>query len=199
MPNLEELYLLAHRVDANKIFAMPLPNLQILQLDHSNRYPLDKLAANKSLTNLTTILCHPHALDLDGDEEEPGAYIRLAHLRAICRSPHLKGLLHLRLRLTDFGDKGAKEIVESGILKRLKILDLQGGGMSDTGAKQLADCPDLKNLEFLSLHANALTKTGIDALKATGVKVDVAKQHGNSTEESGDDNLPNYLFDGDIE
>src|SRR5262249_26037300 len=107
MPKLEELYLLAHRVDANKIFPLPMPNLRALQLYHSNSYPLDKLAANTSLTNLTAILCHPHAMEFD--DEEGGAYIRLAHLKAICRSPHLKSLTQLRLRLTDFGDKGADE------------------------------------------------------------------------------------------
>ncbi len=199
MPQLEELYLLSHRVDANKIFALPLPHLRILQLYHSNRYPLDKLAANKSLTNLTTILCHPHAIDYYSDEEEPGAYIRLAHLRAICRSPHLTSLLHLRLRLSDFGDKGADEIVDSGLLKRLKMLDLQGGCISDAGAKRLADCPDLKNLEFLNLRANALTKTGIEALNKTGVKLDVSAQHDTVGGDWGDGELPEYLFEGDIE
>ena len=136
MPHIEELYLLAHRVDANKLFVLPMPNLRVLQLYHSNRYPLDKLAANKTLTKLTHLLCHPHAMDFDGDDEEDGgAYIRLKHLRAICRSPHLKSLTHLRLRLTDFGDKGVEEIVSSGMLKRLKVLDLKGGCVTDDGAK----------------------------------------------------------------
>jgi uncharacterized protein (TIGR02996 family) len=197
MPNLEELCLLAHHVDANKIFPLPLPNLRILQLYHSHSYPLDKLAANASLTNLTTLLCHPHAVDFD--EEEPGAYIRLAHLRAICRSPHLKSLTTLRLRLTDFGDKGAKEIVDSGILKRLKVLDLKGGCMTDKGAKLLAGCPDLKNLDFLNLSRNAMTKAGEQALKATGVKIDVSSQHNEAPGESEDGDLPEYLFEGDIE
>ena len=70
MPNLEELYLLAHRVDASKIFPLPLPNLRIFQLYHSNSYPLDKLAANKSLTSLTTLLCHPHAREYDDEGRE---------------------------------------------------------------------------------------------------------------------------------
>ncbi|MFO0850210.1 MAG: WGR domain-containing protein [Gemmataceae bacterium] len=197
MPHLEELYLLAHRVDANKVFALPLPELRVLQLYHSNSYPLDKLAANKTLTNLTTLLCHPHAIDFDDDTN--GAYIRLSHLRAICRSPHLTSLTHLRLRLTDFGDAGAKEIVESGILKRLKLLDLRGGCITDNGAKLLANCPDLKNLEFLNLQANALTAAGVDAIKATGVKANTAAQHNNAGGNFGGDQLPEYLFEGDIE
>ena len=194
MPNLEALYLLAHRVDANKLFALPMPNLRVLQLYHSDSYPLDTLAANKSLANLTTILCHPHALEYDNEEE--GAYIRLAHLRAICRSPHLAKLTHLRLRLTDFGDKGAAEIVSSGILKRLKTLDLQGGCISDKGAKVLADCPDLKKLEFLNLSRNALQKDGVKAIEATGVKADLSAQHGIVATEG---EMPEYLFEGDIE
>lgn len=194
MPDVEELYLLAHRVDANKIFPLPMPNLRVLQLYHSIRYPLDKLAANPSLTKLTTLLCHPHALEYD---DESRASIRLPHLRALCRSPHLVALTHLRLRLTDFGDAGAKEIVESGILKRLKVLDLKCGCITDKGAKLLADCSDLKNLEHLNLSRNALTKAGEQALKATGVNVNVAGQHGETGGEDGE--LPEYLFEGDIE
>lgn len=196
MPNLEELYLLAHRVDANKIFPLPLPNLRVLQLYHSRSYPLDKLAANTSLTNLTTILCHPHAMEYD--DEETGAYIRLSHLRAICRSKHLGNLSVLQLRLSDFGDAGAKEIVESGLLKRLKVLDLQGGCITDEGARILAAAPALKNLEFLNLRSNALTQAGILALQGTGVKLDTAGQH-NQTGPFEEGDTPEYLFEGDIE
>ena len=195
MPNLVDLHLLAHRVDANKIFALPLPHLRTLQLYHSQSYPLEKLAANESFANLTALLCHPHALE--DNEDEPGAYIRLAHLRAICRSKHLTALTHLQLRLSDFGDAGAKEIVESGILKRLHWLDLQAGCLSDVGANLLAACPDLKNLQHLNLRSNALTPVGVAALQATGVKVDVAGQHGQTGPFDGE--LPEYLFEGDIE
>ncbi len=199
MPNLEELHLLAHRVDANKIFPLPMPNLRVLRLYHSVSYPLDKLAANPSLTNLTALLCHPHALEHDGDDD--GAYIRLTHLRAVCRSPYLKSLTHLRLRLTDFGDGGAKELVESGVLKRLKVLDLQGGCMTDAGAAVLAACPDLKNLEALNLSRNALTPAGAALLQATGVKADVSRQHDGKPDEDEDEDgqMPEYLYEGDIE
>jgi hypothetical protein len=170
-----------------------MPNLRVLQLYHSNSYPLDKLAANPSLTQLTTLLCHPHAMEYD--DEEAGAYIRLSHLRAICRSPHLTSLTRLQLRLTDFGDAGAKELVESGLLKRL---DLQGGCITDAGATLLAKCPDLKDLEALNLRGNALTPAGVKALQATGVKVDAAQQHG-QTGPFDEGEMPEYLFEGDIE
>jgi uncharacterized protein (TIGR02996 family) len=196
MPNVEEMHLLAHRVDAGKIFALPMPNLRVLTLYHSNDYPLDRLAANASLANLTTLRCHPHAMEFDDDQE--GAYIRLGHLRALCRSPHLKALTHLALRLTDFGDRGAKEIVESGILKRLRVLDLHGGCMTDEGAAHLAACPDLKNLEYIDLSNNALSTVGDKAIRATKVKANLAGQHGQAgSSEEGE--IPEYLFQGDIE
>lgn len=194
MPNLERLALLAHRVDANKLFALPMPRLESLLLFHSHSYPLEKLAANSSLTNLETLRCHPHALEHDDDEE--GAYIRLSQLRAICRSPHLFKLSHLCLRLTDFGDAGVKEIVQSGMLKRLTVLDLQGGCITDVGAKLLADYPDLKRLHRLNLNTNALTEKGIALLEATGVPLTAVGQHG---QVPGDGETPEYLFEGDIE
>jgi hypothetical protein len=196
MTLIEEVELYAHRVDANKLFVLPMPHLKSLTLFHSNSYPLDKLAANKTLTNLATLRCHPHALEYDDDEE--GAYIRLKHLRAVCRSPHLTSLTHLCLRLTDFGDDGAAEIVSSGILKRLRVLDLQGGCMSDKGAAALAACPDLKSLEFLNLQSNGLTGAGVAVLRATKVKAELGRQHG-TTARGSDGEMPEYLFEGDIE
>ncbi len=197
MPALEELYLLADEVDAHKLFSLSMPNLRILQFYHGKRYPLDHLTGNPSLTNLTTLLCHPHAIDYN--DVEAGAYIRLEHLRAICRSPHLKNLTNLRLRLTDFGDAGARELVESGILKRLKILDLQGGCITDAGAQMLAGCPDLKKLDFLNLSRNALTDAGVKAITATGMKANLSSQHNDEAGEFGGGDIPEYLFEGDIE
>jgi uncharacterized protein (TIGR02996 family) len=197
MPFVEEVELYAHHVDANKLFALPMPRLRSLTLYHSDSYPLDKLAANKTLTELTTIRCHPHALDFD--KEEPGAYIRLRHLKAICRAAHLTKLTHLCLRLTDFGDDGIEEIVASGLLKRLRVLDLRGGCVSDDGAKVLAASPDLKNLQFLNLRSNALTAAGVAAIKATKVNADVTHQHTATSADDEDGEMPEYLFDGDME
>lgn len=197
MPRIQDLAVYAHRVDANKLFVLPMPNLRSLVLFNSHSYPLDKLAANKSLTNLTTLQCHPHALDYD--EEERGAYIRLKHLKAVCRSPYLTNLTHLMLRCADFGDEGVKEIIDSGLLARLKVLDLRAGCITDAGAERLAASPHLKKLEFLNLQNNALTKDGVKAIKATGVNADLTSMHreGPPDPESGE--MPEFLYDGDIE
>ncbi len=192
MPDVEELRIFAHVRDAKKLVALPMPNLRVFELYHGWSYPLDKLASNTSLTNLTHLHCHPHGLE---DDNPP--YIRLAGLKAVCRSPHLKKLTHLRLRLTDFGDKGAEEIVSSGILKQLKVLDLRHGCMSDKGAKALAASPDLKNLTLLDVSFNALTKEGIDALKATGVPL--AANHMHTDTAYDPDDYQEYLAHGDPE
>jgi hypothetical protein len=95
------------------------------------------------------------------------------------------------------GDAGAKEIAQSGILKRLKVLDLQLGCISDEGAKALAACPDLKDLELLDLSHNALGEEGIQALKGTGVKLVAREQHEETRYDPDDDN--EFLWQGDVE
>src|SRR5262249_28737822 len=138
LPRLEELSLLFRADDLAEVFALPtLTNLRVLQLYHQHRYPLEVLADNPALANLTTLVCHPASYG------GRARCIRLEDLHALCRSPHLRSLTHLRLRLTELGDEGCAEIVESGILKRLRILDLNLGSVTDEGARELAACPDL--------------------------------------------------------
>lgn len=193
MPLLEELYLLAHRVDMKTLFAMStLPKLRILQIDHNRTYPLEILAANAAFSNLTHLMFHPHALE----PEDDSAYISLAGMRAIVHSPHLKKLTHLRLRLSDLGDEGCEEIVSSGILNHLKVLDLMHGRITDEGAKTLANCKDIRNLELLNVSYNYLTNDGVNALKKSGLaKLQAESQY---TPNGNHDDLE-YLWMGDME
>ena len=63
-PRLEELYLLAHRVDMDCLFVLKsLTNLRVLQIYHNYHYPLEILAANPAFKNLTHLLLYPHALE----------------------------------------------------------------------------------------------------------------------------------------
>jgi uncharacterized protein (TIGR02996 family) len=192
MPRLEVLHVLAQGVDTTQLFGLrTLTHLRELLVYHMDRYPLHILAKNPGFANLTHLLCHPHAMT----EDEP--YIRMAQLRDVCRSKVLTKLTHLRLRMSDFGDKGCEEIVSSGILKRLKVLDLRNGTMTDAGAATLAACPDLKNLELLDLDRNCLTDAGTRALKEAGVKKVVAREQWQPTGDEGNDQQ--YLFEGDGE
>jgi uncharacterized protein (TIGR02996 family) len=189
LPRLEELYLFAHDVDTDRLFAQPtLDNLRILQVYHLHRYPLHLLANNESLGRLTHLLLQPHALE--PRDERP--YITLEGLRAVVRSPCLRNLTHLRLRLSDLGNEGCEEIVQSGALRRLKVLDLMHGRITDRGAAVLAACPDLRHLDLLEVSFNQLTPTGIAALRATKVPLQAARQR-----QPGDDE--EYLYAGDME
>jgi uncharacterized protein (TIGR02996 family) len=195
MPRIEELYLRAYSVPAAEVFALPMPRLRVLLYDHADHYPLEVLAANPSLGNLTHLHCYPHAQRPD----DPDAYIRLDQLRAICRSPHLGSLSQLHLLLTDFGDEGVEEVITSGLLARLRVLDLSLGCVTDRGAALLAARPELKNLELLNLASNALEKEGIALLEATGVLVSTHAQHGEHPSRLGPDGYLEYLSYGDME
>jgi hypothetical protein len=82
----------------------------------------------------------------------------------------------VQLRCSDGGDALVDDIVESGILKRLKMLDLRHGHITDAGARQLASCPDAKQLEVLDLTNNRLTAKGRAALFAAGIQAITERQ-----------------------
>jgi uncharacterized protein (TIGR02996 family) len=190
-PRLEELYLNTNLLGIEDLFALPaLGNIRVLQYYYGTDYtgdtsegvyPLIALANNASLKLLTTLRLHPGR----------DATIDLAEMDAVLRSPHLPSLNHLQVHMTTFGDDGCRSIIESGALRRLKVLDIGHGNMTDEGARLLADCPDLKNLEMLDVSRNALTARGIAALRATGVRVVADDQHAADEED--------YLYDIDFE
>jgi hypothetical protein len=181
-----------------KLFSLPLHRLRLLQVYHMNRrYPLEVLAANEALANLTSLRFHPHHhVDLLHDDPPAGpedGYITLEGVRALVRSPHLPALTHLQLRLSTMGDAGVEEIVRSGILKRLKVLDLRHGCVTDAGARTLAECPDLRRLELLDLDRNRLSPAGVAALQGAGIMVRAGDQV------RSDEDVNQYLFEGDFE
>jgi uncharacterized protein (TIGR02996 family) len=184
---LEELYLFAHAAEAGQVFALRnLTNLRVLVVYHEREYPLEVLAANPALHNLTILRMHPR----HGWAEE-GSYLPLAQVRALLRSPHLTALKELHLHGSDLGDEGCEEIVRSGILKRLEVLDLRHGRVTDWGARALVECPDVRRLQHLSLEDNQLTDTGRALLRGLGIDVRCKWQ-----EEVGSQV---YLYSGDME
>jgi uncharacterized protein (TIGR02996 family) len=194
-PRLEELYLNTDLRDIDRLFTLPaLGNLRVFQYYYGSNYypgddrqghayPLSVLANNASLKRLTTLRLHPGR----------DATIDIDELDALLRSPHLPALTHLQVHMTTFGDEGCRRILDSGILKRLEVLDLGYGNMTDEGARLLAGCPDLKNLRLLDVRRNALTAEGIATLEGVGIKVVADNQH------SGDEEYPDYLYEVDFE
>ncbi len=187
MTRLEELYLFAQHCETDLVFASPdLSKLRILLVYHDDAYPLEVLAANPALRNLTTLLLHPTHSYPDAE-----CYLPRAQVRALLRSPHLTALKNLHLHGSDLGDEGCQEIVRSGILKRLEVLDLRHGRVSDAGARALAECPDVRRLRHLSLENNELTDAGRALLNGLGIDVRCERQNEVGSEE--------YLYSGDME
>ena len=156
MPNLEELYLLAHRVDAEQDLppadAKPsdLPTLPQQQLParQASREQVAYEPDNAPLPPARTGIRRRGA----------GAYIRLPISGdlplAAPDEPDPPPTAADRLRR-----RGGERVVESGILKRLKVLDLQGGCITDEGARLLAGRPRSEAPGIPQPEPNALTKT----------------------------------------
>src|SRR5262249_3940218 len=93
MPRLEELHLLCKDFDPVPVFACrTLTHLRVLRVYHLGKdgtdvwhrgerqryeYPLDALAANRSLANLTHLLFHPHQQEYGGTSFLPLQQVRL--------------------------------------------------------------------------------------------------------------------------
>jgi hypothetical protein len=188
-PRMEELYLNTALQGITNLFAYSrLENIRVLQYYYGtgysvggNPYPLASLAGNASLKNLTALRLHPGR----------DATIELEEMDTVLRSPNLPQLTQLQVHLTAFGDEGCYRIIQSGILRRLKVLDIGYGDMTDEGARLLAGCPDLKQLDALVVSRNALTEQGIAALKGTGIQVVAENQHA--------DGENDYLYEVDLE
>jgi uncharacterized protein (TIGR02996 family) len=202
MPRLEELSIFAHIYmddemwqDMHRILSSPtLTNLRVYRHYHGTTYALEPLASNPALRRLTHLLIFPHSFARAFDpahlgtsdwieaREGPGLYRE--NVRAVVTSPYLPSLTHLQLRCCNGGDAMVQDIVSSGILKRLEMLDLRHGFITDQGAKWLAECPDTRNLKLVDLVNNRLTATGIAQLQSAGVPIRAERQQG---EPYGDD------------
>jgi hypothetical protein len=185
MTRVEELHLFIRGLDSAKLFGLgTLQHLRVLQVYHLLEYPLARLATNPALRQLTHLLLHPAWL------EDPSAY-RREEVRALLGSPHLVSLRHLQLRLSELGDRCCEDLVASGILKRLEVLDLQHGTITDAGARTLAACPDLRHLDRLLIADNNLSGAGVAALRGTSIRVEAGAQHDIDDE--------NWRYEGDME
>ena len=193
LPRIEELDLLVNGYDPAPLFALQnLTTLRVLRLYHLQaRHPLEILAANPALTNLTHLLLHPPRCEIEWDT---GPFVDLAGVLDLLHSPHLPKLTHLQIRLCDMGNAGVHEIVRSGILKRLRVLDLRHGCITDEGARILASCPDLKRLERLDIDRNAMTAAGVAELRSVGIPV-----RGDDQQTAEQVAGQWYLYEGDTE
>lgn len=189
-PRLEELRLYVRFLPARSLFELhSLPHLRRLTYWHDYHYPLHLLAANSSFSQLEYLSCFPHFYDPREDAQSCGSYLPLEEVAPLFRSPHLMKLTHLALRESNMGDEGVQILVESGMLARLRVLDLSHGAITDGGANLLAR--QGQHLESLNLSDNALSPAGVRALQDANVPVIATEQHA-----VGDDS---YLYTGEFE
>ncbi len=191
LPHLEELYLECLTVRTEDLFGLDtLRNLRILQVNLSTDYPLVALSRNPALANLTHLSFHPAAAHPD-ENEEP--FLSIEHLTAIARSVNLPNLTHLRFQRSDAGDLGVRVLIESGLLCRLRFLDLALGEITDVGADLLIEA-DTSRLELLDLSNNALSpagqrRLGIAMKKKLTLRMDRQR----------DEDDQSWLYDGEME
>lgn len=184
-PRLEELHVLARDQDLGRLFALPLPRLRTLLVYHeARRYPLAVLAGNAGMPALEVLRLHPAS-------SFTGPLLRRVDVAEFVRSPHFPALRELHLHASNLGNPGCRDLVDSGILKRLRVLNLRHGVITDLGAMALAACPDARRLELLNVADNRISEVGAAVLISLGINVVIGTQH-----EAGSDE---YLFSGDME
>jgi uncharacterized protein (TIGR02996 family) len=194
MPRLEELRVFGHVYmdddmwqDLHRLLSLPtLTNLRVYQHYHGTTYALEPLAANPALGRLTQLLIFPHSFSRSFDPahlgtnawigEREGPALRRDNVRGVLFSPHLGSLTHLQLRGCDGGDGLIADVIASGVLRRLRVLDLRHGHVTDAGARLLASCPDARGLEVLDLTNNRLTEAGVAALRSADIPAHAERQ-----------------------
>lgn len=76
-------------------------------------------------------------------------------------------LTSLFLQHNPFGAEGLDHLIQSGVLRTLKVLDLRHVPIQLEGAQLLANQPDLANLDELYLYREDVTLFGLDALEGS--------------------------------
>ena len=212
MPRVESLRLLCKDYDMGALFDQHVTTrLRVLEIAHFGvygriysspeaipyAYPLERLAKNPTFCNLTHLLLHPHREEWHWEhsgQTKKGSFLPLPAARAVLRSKHLSKLTHLQLRLSNMGDAGIREIIDSGALARLQSLDLRHGCVTDEGAALLAAHPDVRMLRWLDLSGNALSPEGVAVIEGLGsfARADHQMSAAEIAEEA-------YLYRGDSE
>ena len=175
MPRLKSLRLAVSDLSTSSLFAMPsLSSLDTLEVLGPSQYYVKKLAANPALANLRRLALNT-VMDLDDDIDDDPGYLGDADIRAICHSPHLKGLKELALHWIDTSQVEAwRPFVTSGILARLELLDLTGGDLDEHSIEVFAACPDFARIPRVILDENLLAPEMVRRLRRInkGVKAD---------------------------
>jgi uncharacterized protein (TIGR02996 family) len=93
---------------------------------------------------------------------------------SLMRSAHLRGVTRLDLPRSNVGDAGIAALIEAGLLRHLRELNLLYCRITNVMAGLLAAAPDFRNVEQMWVSRDMLFSEALPTLRATGVKVKVA-------------------------
>jgi uncharacterized protein (TIGR02996 family) len=162
------------------LFSARLPHLHTLSLHHEyGQAPLRLLAANTGMPALRALRIHPA-------RNKRGTLLESEQVVEFAQSPHFPALRELHLRRHNLDARGCQAFVDSGILLRLRKLDLSIGTITDRGARVFARCRDIRRLESFTLLFNALSEVGIAQLEAIPIEVACSAPDGHGRYFSGD-------------
>lgn len=97
-------------------------------------------------------------------------------LTTLFRCPNLANLKLLTVHFPGFADAGVEELVSSGLIPRLRTLDLGLCNITDEGAIQLAYGADLSTLASVDLGGNYISELGARGLVSFGSVVGLHTQ-----------------------
>lgn len=166
-----------------RIGTISWPNLRSLRLEMDRTASaVIALIANRSLARLTQLALdeyYPHR-DFDPHDDEP------VWLADFCASPLSLTLQDLAIVDLNFDDGSIDTLLSTGMIGRLKRLDLRKNGITDDGALALAAHPDVRKLKYLNLESNLLSAVGIEALATVGHCISTHQRFGNLGTIQGD-------------
>ena len=208
LPNIRHLKLYCKDYDIDRLVQLPMPKLETLEIYHAGvrshqgdrsryAYPLDLLADNATLGNLKSLLLHPHHEEYHRDhygQPQLPSFLPLDQVEALLKSPHIRQLEQLQLRLSNAGDTMCDAIVSSKCLDHLQSLDLRHGRLTDEGGRRLVEWAIQRGLRRLDLSRNALSEDGVESLSQSFPSLRADRQlTAHELEQEA------YLYEGDSE
>jgi hypothetical protein len=96
-------------------------------------------------------------------------------------------LRYLGLKNSEIQDEIAQAVAAAPVLDRLEVLDLSMGTLGDAGAKALLDSRAVRRLRKLDIHHHYVTPSVVARLQALGIEVDASDSEAGYDEEDPDD------------
>jgi uncharacterized protein (TIGR02996 family) len=151
-----------------------LASLRVLEMRGEGPYPLKALADNPATANLRRLALN--AFDDEGDPDDDAGPLDLHELAPLFQPGTFPGLRDLHISFCPEGTELCRQVVRSGLLKRLDVLNLSANDLHQDGAEVLAACPDLPRLKSLVLNFNGLDAGSLRLLRETGVTLTARHQ-----------------------